>query len=179
MTWFSVQPRSVAAKHEGLWSPRHRFKSGRGYILQGRMLYAKKCTLLENLNIDSSPYKIMDERTFSIIVFTLIAGPILVYIFLFLIWQMLSSLWALSPVTSIGFIATLTIAFIKRDFNFDWAHDFKMLVILFTVTIVSYIAVSIAKNAIGSLFAGNMLAAFIMIIAAVVIWLRGQELKNL
>ena len=100
----------------------------------------------------------MDERTFSIIVFTLIAGPILVYIFLFLIWQMLSSLWALSPVTSIGFIATLTIAFIKEDFNFDWAHDFKMLVILFAVTIVSYIAVSIAKNAIGSFFAGNMLA---------------------
>ena len=104
---------------------------------------------------------------------------VVVYIGMQFFIAFVTALWQLSPLTSIGFVISVIVAIYKGHISIDKMEDnLSILLFIFVGTIVSYAATSMIPTLLNVAFGGELLAAVIMGLIILLIWLRGQEIKN-
>lgn len=116
---------------------------------------------------------------------------VVAYVFLNLFIAFVKLLWNLNPITSVGFIICIILAFLKGEFGFEKLEDnIGILVTIFGGTIVSYAtsyaareltksAFSLAANAWQAALAGDFIGTLVIIGVMIVILLKAEEIKNL
>lgn len=92
---------------------------------------------------------------------------------------MLVSLWTISPLTCIGFVASVAIAIWKGRFGIEkGAKNLQILGFIFAGTIISHVATSLLQNLWSNFIAGNLAGAGIMGIVILVLYFKGKEIQN-
>ncbi len=114
------------------------------------------------------------------LIIKIIILAIVIYCGVILFQAMVTSLWAISPITSVGFVISVIVAFLKGVFSFDkLENNLVILGFIFVGTVLSYAATSLIPTGLKSLYAGDFVGAAIIIAVILVIWFKGQEIKNL
>lgn len=104
---------------------------------------------------------------------------VIVYVGIQFFIAFVTALWQLSPLTSIGFVISVIVAIWSGHISIDKLEDnLKILLFIFAGTVISYAATSMIPTLLNVAFGGELLAAVIMGLIILVIWLRGQEIKN-
>lgn len=113
------------------------------------------------------------------IIASIIIIIVVVYVGFQVFIAMVTTLWQLSPLTSIGFVISVVVAIWTGHMSIDKFEDnLNILVFIFAGTAVSYAATSMIPTLLNVAFAGELLAAVIMGLIILMLWLRGQEIKN-
>ena len=108
-----------------------------------------------------------------------IVALILIYVGLNLIWSFFITLWDLNPLTGVGFIISIIIAFFTRQFSLDKGEENLITIVFIGVgTVISYAATSQIPTLLKFAFSGQLIGAMIMAVVIVILWFRGQEIKG-
>jgi hypothetical protein len=103
---------------------------------------------------------------------------IVIYVAIFVFKEMLVSLWTISPLTCIGFVASVAMAIWKGRIGIDVVKSLQILGFIFAGTIISHVATSQLQNLWHNFIAGNLVGAGIMGIVILVLYLKGREIQN-
>lgn len=111
----------------------------------------------------------------SIIIFIIV-----IYVGIQFFIAFVTTLWQLSPITSIGFVVSVIIAIYKGHISVEKLEDnLSILLFIFVGSVVSYAATSLIPYLLNVAFGGDLISAIVMGAVILLIWLRGQEIKEL
>jgi len=92
---------------------------------------------------------------------------------------MLVSLWTISPLTCIGFVASVAIAIWNGRIRIEkGVKNLQILGFIFVGTTISQVATSQLQNLWHNFIAGNLVGAGIIGIVILVLYLKGREIQN-
>lgn len=89
------------------------------------------------------------------------------------------TLWTISPLTCIGFVASIAIAIWKG--RITWKKGIKNLqivILIFVGTVISHGATSYIQNVWSNFIAGNLVGASIMGVVILVLYFKGRKIQN-
>jgi hypothetical protein len=93
--------------------------------------------------------------------------------------ELVSSLWNLNPLTSIGFVISVLIAILKGHISISkLENNIRILLFIFVGTIVSYAATSQISTLLNITLAGDLIGAIIIGLVIILLWFKGQEIKG-
>ena len=93
--------------------------------------------------------------------------------------ELVSSLWNLNPLTSIGFVISVLIAILKGHISISkLENNIRILLFIFVGTIVSYAATSQISTLLNIALAGDLIGAIIIGLVIILLWFKGQEIKD-
>jgi len=93
--------------------------------------------------------------------------------------ELVSSLWNLNPLTSIGFVISVLIAILKGHISISkLENNIRILLFIFVGTIVSYAATSQISTLLNIALAGDLIGAIIIGLVIILLWFKGQEIKG-
>lgn len=121
------------------------------------------------------------------IFFEILIGILFVYLAIEVFIALAQALWTLSPATSIGFVISVIIAFLKGEISFEgYEKNAGVILTIGIGTILSYAAsavtdsaLSMLKNVWISAVAGNFVGAIIMLGVIVILWAESEEIKEI
>ncbi|MGY5147469.1 MAG: hypothetical protein ACW9W4_05685 [Candidatus Nitrosopumilus sp. bin_7KS] len=110
---------------------------------------------------------------------SLIIIGLVIFVGIFVFKEMAVTLWNLSPLTSVGFVASIGIAIWKGRLGLDQGEEnIRILGLIFVGTIISYAATSQLPNLWNNVVAGNLVGAAVIAIVILILFFKGQEIKN-
>lgn len=110
---------------------------------------------------------------------TLFITGIVIYVGFQFLKEMLVTLWTISPLTCIGFVASIIMAIWNGRIRIErGAQNLQILGLIFAGTAISHFATSQLQTAWNNFIAGNLVGAGIMGIVILIIYLKGQEIQN-
>ena len=105
------------------------------------------------------------EKAVEFVVGLLVIG-LLVYVGLNLFVAFAAAAFGLSPLTGIGFIVSIVVAFWKENLNL------RSMTLIFGGAVVSFAAGSLVPGLLGNIFAGQFLAGAVYLV--VILWLYAE-----
>ena len=113
------------------------------------------------------------------IIVGLIFLGVIVYLGVVFFVEFTKTLWAISPISSIGFVISVIIAILKGHMRLDkWVGNLRILLFIFVGAVFSHEATSLIPNVLQNMIVGDLLGAFIIGLVVVLIWFKGNEIKG-
>lgn len=109
----------------------------------------------------------------------LIIIGVVIYVVAIVLKEMVVTLWNISPLTCVGFIVSIIVAFCKGRFGLDkGVKNLQILGVIFAGTAISHAATSQLQTVWNNFIAGNLVGAAIMGIVILFLYLKGREIGN-